>query len=41
LNPEFCIAVLTRSRDSLTAVSGRPTMITAGMPPETYPRRTR
>jgi hypothetical protein len=32
LNPLFSMAVFTRSRDSFTAASGNPTMITAGCP---------
>jgi hypothetical protein len=32
LKPEFVIAVLTRSRDSLTAASGNPTMTTVVSP---------
>ena len=32
--PQFFTAARTRSRDSLTAASGRPTMSKAGRPPE-------
>jgi len=32
--PEFLIAALTRSRDSCTAVSGRPTIVKHGIPGE-------
>ena len=34
LAPQFFTAARTRSRDSLTAASGRPTMSKAGSPPE-------